>query len=135
MFTMTEALIISMAVPGIPEQGKAYFADFKPEAKDEAIANSLFLTWHHFVSLVNCGKADDALLNSTFYFSCRQTRSGRMMRAVKASKSQGLACSCEQDRRSYRHRYRLGSVCRHPDHGPGHRRLSGRYPSLARFAD
>ena len=64
--------------------------DFKPEAKDEAIANSLFLTWHHFVSLVNCGKADDALLNSTFYFSCRQTRSGRMMRAVKASKSRDL---------------------------------------------
>ncbi len=71
-------------------KAKTYFQDYKPEAKDEALANSLFLTWHHFVSLVKSGKADDALLLSTFYYSCRQTRSGRMMRAVKGSKSREL---------------------------------------------
>ena len=32
----------------VPEKARAYFQDFKPEAKDEAIANSLFLTWNHF---------------------------------------------------------------------------------------
>jgi hypothetical protein len=73
-------------------QGKArrYFADYKPESKDEAVANSLFLTWHHFHKLVTAGRGDDALLTSTFYFSCRQTRSGRMMRAAKGSKSREL---------------------------------------------
>jgi hypothetical protein len=71
-------------------KARAYFADYKAEAKDEAIANSLFLTWHHFVSLVKRGKANDALLTSTFYYSCRQTRSGRMMKAVKASKFRDL---------------------------------------------
>jgi hypothetical protein len=73
-------------------QGKAkhYFADYKPESKDEAVANSLFLTWHHFHKLITAGRGDDALLTSTFYFSCRQTRSGRMMRSVKGSKSREL---------------------------------------------
>ena len=54
------------------------------------MANSLFLTWHHFTALIKNGKADDQLLTSTFYYSCRQTRSGRMMRTVKASKSRDL---------------------------------------------
>ncbi len=69
-------------------EGRAlkYFADFTPEAKDEAIANTLFLTWHNFVPLVAKGKADDHLLTITFYFACRQTRAGRVMRTVKASK-------------------------------------------------
>jgi hypothetical protein len=64
-------------------KARAYFSDYKPEAKDEAIANSLFLTWYHFAALVRKGKADDRLLTSAFYFSLRQTRSGRMMRTVK----------------------------------------------------
>src|SRR5262245_21453756 len=60
-----------------------YFGGYTPEAKDEAIANSLFLTWHHFTGLVRKGNADDKLLTSTFYYSMRQTRSGRMMRTVR----------------------------------------------------
>jgi hypothetical protein len=64
-------------------KARALFSDFKPEAKDEAIANSLFLTWKHIASLVKVGKADDKLLTSAFYFACRQTRSGRMARTVK----------------------------------------------------
>ena len=76
--------------PELQNKARAYFADYKPEAKDEAVANSLFLTWHHFTGLIKNGKADDQLLTSTFYYSCRQTRSGRMMRTVKASKSREL---------------------------------------------
>jgi len=89
--TMTEARErFEARFPELQSKAKAYFHHFKPEAKDEAVANSLFLTWHEFVSLVENGKADDAMLTSTFYFACRQTRSGRMMRAVKASKSREL---------------------------------------------
>jgi hypothetical protein len=71
----------------LENKARVYFGDYKPKAKDEAIANSLFLTRHHISALIAKGKADEFLLISTFYFACRQTRSGRMMRAVKASKS------------------------------------------------
>jgi DNA-directed RNA polymerase specialized sigma24 family protein len=69
--------------PELQNKARTYFGDYSPEAKDEAVANSLFLTWHHFTSVVRNGKADDTLLTSTFYYSCRQTRAGRMMRTVK----------------------------------------------------
>jgi hypothetical protein len=65
-------------------KARAYFSDCKPEAKDEAIANSLFLTWRYLVALVERGKADDRLLTSVFYFSCRQTRSGRTIRETRS---------------------------------------------------
>jgi hypothetical protein len=71
-------------------RARRYFHDYQPEARDEAIANSLFLTWYQFASLVKRGKANDALLTATLYFACRQTRSGRVMRSVKASKSREL---------------------------------------------
>src|SRR5262245_18478716 len=69
--------------PEFRNKARAYFSDCMPEAKDEAIANSLFLTWVNFTALVKNGRADDRLLTSVFYFACRQTRSGRMMRAVR----------------------------------------------------
>jgi hypothetical protein len=91
MWTMTEARArFEQRFPEFQANARAYFVDCKPEAMDEALANSLFLAWHHFVSLVGQGRADDALLTSTFWFAMRQTRSGRMMRAVKASKSREL---------------------------------------------
>jgi hypothetical protein len=91
MLTMSEARArLEARFPELQSKARAYFADCKPEAKDESVANSLFLTWHHFVALVKSGKADDQLLTSTFYFSCRQTRSGRVMRAKKHDRSREL---------------------------------------------
>jgi hypothetical protein len=91
MFTMDQARArFEERFPELQSKAKAYFDDYRPEAKDEAVANSLFLAWHHFVSLVKRGKADDALLTSAFYYSCRQIRSGRMMKTVKASKFRDL---------------------------------------------
>jgi hypothetical protein len=91
MFSMDQARSrFEERFPELQSKAKAYFDDYRPEAKDEAVANSLFLAWHHYVSLVKKGKADDALLTSAFYFSCRQTRSGRMMKTVKASKFRDL---------------------------------------------
>jgi hypothetical protein len=74
----------------LEHRARIYFGDYTPEARDEAVANSLFLTWLHFSALVRRGETDDRLLTSTSYFACRQTRSGRMMRTVKASKSREL---------------------------------------------
>jgi hypothetical protein len=91
MWSMTEARArFERRFPEFQVKAKAYFADCKPEAKDEAVANSLFLAWHHFASLVEQGRANDALLTSTFWFAMRQTRCGRMMRVVRASKSREL---------------------------------------------
>jgi hypothetical protein len=55
----------------------AYFRDMTPEARDEAVANALFLTWQDFVSLIERALANDTLLSTTFAFACRRTRSGR----------------------------------------------------------
>jgi hypothetical protein len=91
MWTINEARArFEERFPEFQGKARAYFADCKPEARDEAVANSLFLTWNCLVSLVEQGRADDALLTSTFWFAMRQTRCGRMMRAVKASKSREL---------------------------------------------
>jgi hypothetical protein len=84
MFTMTDARArFEERFPEFRNKARAYFSDYQPEAKDEAIANSLFLTWYRFAALVRKGKADEKLLTTAFYFSMRQTRSGRMMRTVK----------------------------------------------------
>ena len=91
MFTLSEARArFEERFPEFQNKARTYFGGYTPEAKDEAIANSLFLTWHHFTGLVRKGKADDKRLTSTFYYSMRQTRSGRMMRAVKYGHSREL---------------------------------------------
>jgi hypothetical protein len=76
--------------PELQSKAKAYFRDYTPEAKDEAIAAVLFLTWHYFLALVKKGRGDDSLLTSAFHFSCRQTRCGRKLRTVKHDHSREL---------------------------------------------
>jgi hypothetical protein len=53
---------------------------YRPQARDEAVADSLALTWHRIVAMVKAGKANDHLMTSAFYFSCRQTHCGRKIR-------------------------------------------------------
>jgi hypothetical protein len=69
--------------PEFRNKARKWFRDFGPEARDDAVANSLFLTWHYFPGLVEQGRATDALSTATFYYSMRQTRSGRMMKTVR----------------------------------------------------
>src|SRR5262249_8535627 len=53
MFTLTQARArFEARFPELQSKARAYFADCKPEAKDESVANSLFLTWHHFTALI-----------------------------------------------------------------------------------
>jgi hypothetical protein len=100
MFTMDQARArFEERFRELQNKARAYFRDYTPEARDEAVSNSLYLTWHNFMPLVECGKADDALLTSTFYYSCRATRSGRVMRAVKHSKFRELWSHMERDMR------------------------------------
>jgi hypothetical protein len=84
MFTMTEARArFEERFPEFRNKAQAYFRDYTPEAKDEAVANTLFLTWHHFTRLVRKDRADDKLMTNVFWFSMRQTRSGRTMKCVR----------------------------------------------------
>ena len=63
MFTMSEARTrFEERFQELQNKARSYFGDYTPEKKDEAIANSLFLTWHHFTGLVRKGRADDKLL-------------------------------------------------------------------------
>ena len=50
---------------------------YGPEAREEAVANAMFLAWYYLVGLVGDGTATDHTMASTFYFACKQTRSGR----------------------------------------------------------
>jgi hypothetical protein len=91
MFTMPEARArFEVRFPEFRNKAQAYFRDYTPEAKDEAVANSLFLTWHYVTGLVRKDRADDKLMTSAFYFSMRQTRSGRKMRTVRFGHSREL---------------------------------------------
>lgn len=67
------------------DRAQLYFRDYKPEARDEAVANTLFFTWEDFARLINRALANDTLLTTTFCFACRRTRSGRMVQAEKHS--------------------------------------------------
>jgi hypothetical protein len=100
MFTMDQARArFEERFRELRNKARAYFADCKPEQRDENAANSLFLCWHNFVSLVKNGKADDALLTSTFWYACRATRSGRELKAVKHSRFRELWSHMSRDMR------------------------------------
>ena len=61
-------------------KAKAYFAYLPPEAKDEAVAATLYLVWRTITQAVSQGKDVTALMTSIFWFALRQTRSGRTIR-------------------------------------------------------
>jgi hypothetical protein len=69
----------------LSSKAKHIFRDYKPEARDEAVANVLADTWEQFVSLVERALANDTLLTTTFHFACKRTRSGRQSGKVKNS--------------------------------------------------
>jgi hypothetical protein len=67
------------------------FRGLPPEAKDEAVANTLGLCWKYFLRLVEQGKhEDDAVINSMVYFATRQTRMGRMPQGCGGAKSKDV---------------------------------------------
>lgn len=67
-----------------------YFRALKPEAKDDAVSNTMADTWFHFRRLVERAIATDTLLTTTFVFACKHTRAGRNSGNIKSSSKKEL---------------------------------------------
>lgn len=65
-------------LPDLTRMATAAFRDLRPEAREEAVQNTLALTWKAFHALIGQGRADEpGILKSVLWYSIRQTRAGR----------------------------------------------------------
>jgi len=65
-------------LPELEVMGLAYFRDYGPEARDEAIQNTRCLAWKYWVRLAQKGQAtDEGMLRSIWWYAQKQTRVGR----------------------------------------------------------
>jgi hypothetical protein len=67
-------------VPDFTRMAKAAFRDLDPEARAEAVQNTLALAWHAFHALIEKGRGDEpGIIKSVLWFSIKQTRAGRRL--------------------------------------------------------
>jgi hypothetical protein len=67
-------------VPELTRMAAAAFLSLDPEARDEAIQNSLALAWHAFLALIERGRGEEAgIIKSCLWYSIMQTRAGRTL--------------------------------------------------------
>jgi len=65
-------------VPELTRMTSAAFRDRDPEARAEAIQNTLALAWYAFHALIEQGRGDEPnIIKSVVWFSVKQTRVGR----------------------------------------------------------
>jgi hypothetical protein len=65
-------------LPDLTRMAKAAFRDLGPEAREEAVQNTLALTWKSYHALIEQGRADEpGILKSVLWYSIKQTRTGR----------------------------------------------------------
>jgi hypothetical protein len=67
-------------LPDLTRMAKAAFRDLDPEAREEAVQNTLALTWRSYHALIEQGRADEpGVLKSVLWYSIKQTRMGRTL--------------------------------------------------------
>jgi hypothetical protein len=88
-------------LPELTWMAKAAFRHLDPEARAEAVQNTLALTWQGYRSLIPQGRGEEpSLLLSVLCFSIKRTKCGRMVQGkVRA--------------RDITERRRIGKVCFH----------------------
>ena len=65
-------------IPAMRDYAKLRFLGLRPEARQEALANTLALCWKFAYALLRQGRIDSPeILGPCLYFAARQTRSGR----------------------------------------------------------
>jgi hypothetical protein len=70
-------------LPTMTDLIRGQFARLKPEAREEAVQNTLCLIWKAWVRLAERGRTNDSgLLKSVTYYSVLQTRSGRTVQGT-----------------------------------------------------
>ena len=87
MYTLKEAQDrVTERWPELWNKARAHFHEYSPDAREEAADNAMYLTWHNLASMIEQDRCDDAMITTTFNYSLRATRSGRVMKAVHGSK-------------------------------------------------
>lgn len=67
-------------VPELIKMSAAKFSDLDPEGRDEAVQNTLALTWQNYAALIAQHRADEpGIIKSILWYSIKQTRAGRAL--------------------------------------------------------
>jgi hypothetical protein len=67
-------------VPELTRMASAAFRDRDPDAREEAVQNTLALAWHAYAALILRRRGmDEGLIKSVLWYSVRQTRAGRTL--------------------------------------------------------
>ncbi len=74
-------------LPELERMAGAQFRHLDPDAREEAVQNTLALAWHSYLSLIRQGRGDDpALIRSVLWYSVKQTKAGRALPTGDAAK-------------------------------------------------
>ena len=74
-------------LPEMQRMAAAAFRHLDPEAQEEAVQNTLALTWKAFHALIEQGRADEPdIVKSCLWFSIKQTRVGRKVEGESRAK-------------------------------------------------
>ena len=74
-------------VPDFTRIASAAFRRRDPESREEAVQNTLALTWHAFHAMIEQGRGDEpGILKSILWYAVQQTRAGRTLPAGGESK-------------------------------------------------
>jgi hypothetical protein len=70
----------SRLLPDLSRLAESHFRYLGPEAKEEAVQNSIALAWKSFASLVEQGRGEEpGIIKSALRFSIKRTKAGRTM--------------------------------------------------------
>ena len=74
-------------IPAMQKAARLRFLAYPPEARQEAIQNTLALAWKFFHSLFCKGRAEEAnVLHACFWYAVKQTRVGRRIDSMRRAK-------------------------------------------------
>src|SRR4051794_39666305 len=86
-------------IPEIERLAGIHFRRLDPEARQEAVQNTLVLTWRYFLRLVELGKQEQAnVFTSMVWWACKHTKQGRRGGGCDDNKAK---CVIDYGRRRY----------------------------------
>src|SRR5438105_13931643 len=86
-------------LPEIESLAASRFASLKPEAKQEAVQNTVALCWRYYVNLASKGKHErEDVFKGMIWWACKLTRIGRQGGGRGKAKPK---CVMDYGRRSY----------------------------------
>lgn len=89
-------------IPELTSMASAAFRHLDPEARAEAVQNTLALAWKAYEALIRQGRgSEDGIIKSCLWYSIRQTRAGR--KAEGESRAKDVHKNAHRGRVSFEH--------------------------------